>query len=388
MPYDFDTIIERQATNSLKWDDSPGELPMWVADMDFATAPAITQAVLAKAASGVFGYGIVPDAFRQAVSGWWARRHGWKIDPEWVRFCFGIVPAITSLIRTFTEPGEGVLVQSPTYNCFYDAISNLGRKLLVNDLRYVHGEFSIDWTDLEAKLADTRTKVFLLCNPQNPTGQIWSAAELARIGDLAAAHGVVMIADEIHCDLTEPGIGYIPFASVDSAAAATAITLVAPTKTFNMPGLQSAAVIVSDPDLRRTVAAGLSRDEITLPNSFAVEAAIAAYSQGADWLDELRRYIWKNKSYLSLWLAEYVPELHDIPGQATYLSWIDCTELVSDTTEFCDFLRRTTGLRINSGSIYGANTPGFIRMNLACPLSRVQDGLERLTRGVAAWKLR
>jgi len=388
MTYDFDTLIDRRGTNSLKWAIAEGELPMWVADMDFPTAPAITRAVQDKAASGVFGYGIVPDSFADSIATWWQTRHGFRFDPEWISFCDGIVPAISSLVRTLAEPGQGIIVQPPVYHCFYHSIENSSRRVVRSDLVYDQGRYDIDWAGVETAMGDPAATVFLLCNPQNPTGQIWSREDLARLGGMAAAHGLVVISDEIHCDITAPGTSYTPFAAVDETCARVSITLVSPTKSFNIPGLQTAAMIIPDPDLRSRARLGLDRDEITGPNSFAVEAAIAAYTHGAEWLDELRVHVWKNKERLASYLAERLPKLTVVPSQATYLSWIDCTAVVDDDAQFCDFLRETTGLVLNTGSIYGDNARGFVRMNLACPTARLDDGLERLAAGVAAWQSR
>ncbi|MCL2482599.1 MAG: pyridoxal phosphate-dependent aminotransferase [Propionibacteriaceae bacterium] len=388
MTYDFDALIERAGSNSLKWDVRDGELPMWVADMDFLVAPVIRQTVLEKASSGIFGYGIVPPGFAQAVHAWWEGRYGFGIESEWVQFCHGIVPAVSSLIRTLAEPGEGVVIQSPVYNCFYYSIEKSARTALINNLPYRNGQYGIDWDDLEAKLSDPRARMFLLCNPQNPTGQIWSPEELARMGEMAAAHQVTVISDEIHCDITEPGLAYTPFASVNQTCANTSITLVSPTKSFNIPGLQTSVAIVPDPALRKLTAASLSRDELTGPNSFAVEALIAAYTQGGDWLDAMRDYVWQNKALLSDFVGKHMPELHVIPGESTYLSWVDCSGLTEDATAFCTFLRQQTGLYVNPGELYGDNAKAFFRINLACPSSRVEDALERLSRGVAEWKAR
>ena len=388
MTYDFDSIIDRRDTNSLKWNVGPDELPMWVADMDFTTAPAITETVLAKGLAGVFGYGIVPDTFRASIARWWWARYGWPVEPGWVGFCTGVVPAIASIIRTLVPPGGGVIVQPPVYDSFYPAIADSGRTVVANNLWYDDGDFLIDWPDLEIKLADPKTRALLLCNPHNPTGHIWSSGDLARIGDLAALHRVLVIADEIHCDLTEPGRIYSPFAAVNSTGIPQVITVVSPSKTFNIPGLATAATIIPDETLRQVVAAGLRRDGLTSPNSFAIEATIAAYSQGADWLDELRTQIWRNKRRLVSFIEANAPELKVTVSPATYLVWIDCAALTDNATEFRQFLREKTGLVVNPGHIYGDNAKAFIRMNVACPPRLLEDGLARLARGVAAWKSR
>ena len=388
MMYDFDAVVSREGMNSLKWDVGEGELPMWVADMDFETAPAITEAVMRKASTGIFGYGIVPESFYEAIRSWWLTRYGWEISADWISNCTGIVPAVSSLIRTFAGPGEGVVLMSPAYHCFYASIRNSSRVVLADDLALDGPGFRIDWTDLEARLADPRAKIFLLCNPHNPTGQIWSEEDLGRMGELASQHGVVVISDEIHCDITEPGTSYTPFASVSEICAGNSITLVSPTKSFSIPGLQTSVVIVPDPELRVRAAAGLKRDELTEPNSFAVEALVAAYTQGEDWLDQMRGYVFHNKDFFAESVAADLPDLDVIPSQATYLSWVDCGSLTEDATEFCAFLREKTGLIVNPGAMYGDNTRTFFRINLGCPLSRVEDALGRLAHGITAWKTR
>jgi len=383
MDYDFDSLGERRGMNSLKWNVGSSELPMWVADMDFVTAPEITRAVVAKAASGVFGYGIVPQEFNDAIRGWWASRYGWGIDGEWISYCTGVMPAVSSLVRSLTEPGDSVVVQSPVYNCFYSAIRNTGRRVLASDLAYERPYFRIDWEDLEERLSHPRAKLFLLCNPQNPTGQIWEAEELARMGELADRHGVLVVSDEIHCDITEPGRTYVPFASAYEGR--RWITLVSPAKSFSIPGLHTAAMIVADADLRKQAVTGLRRDEIAEPGSFAVEATVAAYAQGGQWVDQMREVVWRNKVRVAEYVRANLPELTVVPSQATYLSWVDCGTLVEDATQFCKFMRRETGLIVNPGGMYGENTRAFFRINLGCPLDRVEDALERLSQAVHAW---
>ncbi|MDR0849816.1 MAG: pyridoxal phosphate-dependent aminotransferase [Propionibacteriaceae bacterium] len=386
--YDFDTILNRRGTNSEKWNVAPGELPMWVADMDFRTAPEIIDAVTRKADSGVYGYTSVPPEFAKAIASWWYKRHAWEVDPAWVSYALGVVPAISSLIRTFTKSSGNVLVQTPVYNMFFNCIRNSGRKAVTNDLVYENGEFRIDWEDLEAKLADPKTSLFILCNPQNPTGQVWSREDLARMGQLAAANDVVVIADEIHCDLTTPGIRYIPFASIDETCANNAITLVSPTKAFNIPGLQTSAVIASNEDLRGQARQSLRRDDLNEPNAFAIEAAIAAFTKSQRWLDELRVYIHRNKEQLTDFLARNLPQLYVVPSQATYLPWVDFSAIVDDTTELTEFIRKETGLFINPGALYGDNGKAFVRINVACPSAVLQDGLYRLRTGIDAWVAR
>jgi len=380
--FDFDTVVNRDGLNTAKWDVKPGELPMWVADMDFVTAPCVVDAVEARAARPSYGYNETSDEWRQAVAGWWQARHGWAIDTNAIQFCIGVVPAISSLVRALTPDDGKVLVQAPVYNHFYSSIRNSGREVVSSDLVYDGVRYTIDWDDLAAKMADPGVGMFVVCNPHNPTGQIWAADELARIAQLARANGVTIVSDEIHCDITDPGVDYVPFAV--AAPDCPAVVCVSPTKVFSIPGLATSAVVVTDEELREVVAAGLNRDEIGEPNSFAQVAAIAAFTQGAAWVDEMRAVVKANKDAATS--AMEALGLHVVPGQATYLMWVDCTSLVGDggdATEFCAFLRETTGLFVSNGAQYGS--PSFFRINVGCPASLVDDGMARLAKGVAAW---
>jgi len=388
MKYDFDSVINRRGTNAAKWDVPASQLPMWVADMDFRAAPEIIAALQARLDHGVFGYTDTPDTWRQAIADWWYYRHGWAVQPDWLTFCTGVVPALSSLTRTLAEPGANVVIQAPVYHLFDICIRNSGRVPVSNDLLYRKGGYQINWKDLTAKLADPDTHLMVLCNPQNPTGNVWSADQLARLGELAAANDVIVVADEIHCDLTMPGVTYTPFASVNAVNAANSVTLVAPTKAFNIPGLQTSAVITSDEALRTRVAAGLNRDELTEPNAFAIEATVAAFTQGKAWLDQARVYIRRNKDRVESFVAAELPEVKVVASQATYLLWLDCGQLAGDTTEFCDFLRHSTGLYLNPGKMYGDKAGRFVRMNIGCPAKTLEDGLARLRTGVIAWQAR
>ena len=389
MPYDFDTIINRRGTNSIKWSVNDNELPMWVADMDFPTCPAIVEAVQAKVDHGIYGYEVVPPEYAQAIILWWGSRYGVTLEPEWIHFCDGVVPAISSLIRTFTEPGDGVLIQSPVYDAFYSSISHSDRRIVTSDLPYLPtldssmNPFGIDWVDMEAKLSDPSTKILLLCNPHNPTGQLWTPEELTRISALARTHHVLVIADEIHCDITQPSTKYTPFSLVDSDS----ITVISPSKSFNIPGLQGAAIVVPDPDLMTKAKSGLNRDGICQAGSFATIATIAAYTQGADWLDSMRSYVWANRSHLENFIADNLPQLRVIPSQSTYLAWVDCSQVTDDSLAFTRYLREATGLVLNPGTIYGANAHTFVRINLACAAVVLEDGLNRLLRAVRGWEL-
>lgn len=382
MKYDFDSLQERFGTGSLKWDAKENELPMWVADMDFPAAPEIMEVITGRAAHGIFGYSIVPDEWYQAYQGWWERRHHFRMERDWLLFCTGVVPAMSSIVRKMTTVGENVLIQTPVYNIFFNSVINNGRNVVENSLLYDGYAYCMDFEDLEEKLANPQTTMMILCNPQNPAGRIWDREELERVGKLCLKHHVLVVSDEIHCDLTDPGKEYIPFASISEEFADNSITCIAPTKAFNLAGLQTAAVVVPNPVLRHKVNRGLNTDEVAEPNAFAAVAAAAALNKGEEWLDELRAYVYENKNYVSGFLKNELPQVKLVPSDATYLLWLDCRGLNVGSDELCDAIRQKTGLILSSGRTYGESGDGFLRMNVACQRKRVIDGCERLKRGI------
>ena len=387
MTYDFDTPTERRNTNSLKWDVAEGELPMWVADMDFQTAPEIREAIMKRAEHGIFGYSVIPDAWYEAYIQWWKMRHGYTMERDWLIFCTGVVPAISSIVRKLTTPAEKVLIQTPVYNIFFNSILNNGRQVLESPLRYDGKEYRIDFADLEEKLSDPQIALMILCNPHNPTGKIWDRQTLEKIGALCSRHHVTVVSDEIHCDLTDPEESYVPFASASETCRQISITCMAPTKAFNLAGLQTAAVSVPDEVLRHKVWRALNTDEAAEPNAFAVEAAVAAFTRGADWLDALRDYLYENKKLAEAYIEKEIPDVRAVASQATYLLWLDCSGLIGCGREAAGFLRRETGLYLSEGSQYGGNGADFLRMNIACPRAVLKDGLERLKNGLAAYSV-
>lgn len=384
MPYDFERIVNRRGTASLKWDVEEQELPMWVADMDFQTAPEIMAAIRERADHGIFGYTVVPDAWYKAIQDWWKKRHGFLIEKEWLLFSTGVVPAISSIVRKMTTAGENIVIQTPVYNVFFNSIRNNGRNVLESRLRWDNGQYRIDFEDLEEKFKNPQTTMMILCNPHNPIGKIWDRETLERVGELAYKHHVLVLSDEIHCDLTDPGHEYIPFASVSEMCRKNSITCIAPTKTFNLAGLQTAAVAVPDENLRHKVNRGLNTDEVAEPNVFAITAAVAAFTKGEAWLEELRSYLKANKDYVREYLALEIPEITAVPSDATYLLWLDCKKLIGDSTMLCRFIRSDSGLYLSDGKDYG-NGQSHLRMNVACPREQLREGMARLKKSVAAY---
>ena len=378
MKYDFDTVIDRKNTASLKWDVKENELPMWVADMDFRTAPEITEAIAKRVEHGVYGYSVMPEEWYDAYINWWSSRHGLVMEREGLIFCTGVVPAISSAVRKLTTPGERVLIQTPVYGVFFNSILNNGRQIAENHLCCNGNGYDIDFDDLEEQLGDPQTTLMILCNPHNPIGKIWNRETLARIGSLCKKYNVTVLSDEIHCDLTDPGCEYVPFASVSEECQSISITAFAPTKTFNLAGLQTAAVYVHDKVLRHKMWRGLNTDEVAEPNAFAVTAAVAAFTQGENWLNELRQYIYENKAIVREFLEKELPQVKLVPSQATYLLWLNCSEITNSAEMLAEFIREETGLFLSHGRQFGSNGCRFLRMNIACPKATLKDGLERL----------
>ena len=381
--YDFDKPTDRRSTYSYKWDVAEGELPMWVADMDFEAPPCVKKALSERVEQGVFGYTFVPDEYFQAISDFWAARHGWRPDPKNMIFSTGVVATISSVVRKLTTPAEKVLIQSPVYNMFYNSILNNGRVVLSSDLAMREGRYYIDFADLEAKLSNPQTTLMILCNPHNPVGRIWERRELEKIGELCKKHGVTVLSDEIHCSLTDPTVpSYIPFASVNDTCRDISVTCVSVSKTFNLAGLQASAVIVSNPRLRHKVWRGINTDEVGEPSAFAMAGAIAAYREGGAWLDELRDYLYENKQYVRRFIAENLPRLSVTPSDATYLLWIDVSAYTDNSEEFAKRLRALTGLYVSDGVEYGHGGEGFIRLNTATQRANIEDGMQRLKRAI------
>lgn len=386
MKYDFDTPQNRFNTNSLKWDVAENELPMWVADMDFQTAPEITEAIIKRAQSGIFGYTVVPDNWYGAIIGWWKKNHNFEINKDWLCFCTGVVPAVSSIVKRITNVGDNIVLQTPVYDIFFHSVENAGRHVLENKLIYERGEYRIDFADLESKLKNPLTTMMILCNPHNPIGKPWSADELHKIGGLCKKYGVTVLSDEIHCDLTDIGTKYTPFASVSSDCLNNSITCVSASKAFNIAGLQSAAVFVADESLRNKVVRGLNSDEVAEPNCFAAEATAIAFERGGEWLNALRGYLEINKKTATEFIEKNISGLSVVKQSATYLLWIDCSDITDNAEVLSAHIRKATGLYLTAGNQYRGNGNRFLRLNVACPMSRLLDGLERLKAGVTTFK--
>ena len=384
MKYNFDEIIPRRGTNSYKWDSAgdAGILPMWVADMDFRTAPPVVEALRKRAEHGIFGYVRVPDAYYAAVTNWFARRHDWQIEKEWIIYTTGVVPALSAVIKALTVPGDKVMVQTPVYNCFFSSIRNNGCGMIANPLIYRNGTYQIDFADLEQKAADPSVKVLLLCNPHNPVGRVWTKQELTRIGDICIRNNVWVIADEIHCELVFPGHTYIPFASISQEFLMHSVTCTSPSKAFNLAGLQIANIISADTDIRIKIDKAINVNEVCDVNPFGVEALMAAYNDSEEWLEELKQYLFANYNYLRAYFAECLPEFPVSMLEGTYLVWVDCSVLNQSSDKIVKTLLEKEKLWVNEGGLYGEAGEGFIRINIACPRQQLIEGLNRLRRAL------
>lgn len=380
MKYNFDEIIPRRGTNSYKWDTAAEEdtLPMWVADMDFRTAPAIINALARRVLHGIFGYTKVPPSYFHAVTDWFDRRHNFAIQKDWILFTSGVVPAISAVIKALAKPGDKVIVQTPVYNCFFSSIRNDECEMLANPLLYRDGTYSIDFDDLERKASDPKATLMLLCSPHNPVGRVWTREELTRIGEICLLNNVIVVSDEIHCDLVYEGHTHIPFASISNEFLQNSVTCTAPSKTFNLAGIQVANIIAADPEMRRKIDKALNINEVCEINTFAVEALIAAYNEGEDWLEQLKVYLRENYRILSDFFHQYLPHLKVLPLEATYLVWIDITALSRTSKEIANELLEKEKLLINEGTMYGDAGEQFIRINIATQRENLIRGLKKI----------
>jgi len=384
MNFNFDEIVSRKGSNSYKWDSNPNDniLPMWVADMDFKTAQPIIDALAKRVQHGIFGYSKVPEEYYNAVIDWFYRRHNFTVEKDWILFTTGVVPALSAIILALTEPGDKVLVQTPVYNCFFSSIRNNNCEIISNDLIFSEGKYSIDFEDLATKAADPKTKLMLLCNPHNPAGRVWTRDELKKIGEICIENDVFVVSDEIHCDLVYPNHVHIPFASISDEFANNSATCTAPSKTFNLAGLQVANIFASNPGIRKKIDKGLNINEVCEINPFAIEGLIAAYTNpnSEEWLDSLKIYLWDNYLLVKDFFEQNFSHFKVLNLEATYLVWIDCSSLGMPSSELSNLLLEKEHLWVNEGTIYGKSGEGFIRLNIACPRELLRDGLSRIKR--------
>ncbi|WP_058304156.1 MalY/PatB family protein [Gorillibacterium timonense] len=386
MKYDFDQILDRRNSNSVKWANTKERdiLPMWVADMDFKAAEPIIQALEERVRHGIFGYATLPNAYYEAEIGWWKKRHQFTIKKEWIEASTGVIPSLSAIVQAFTEPGDRILIQTPVYNHFASSITNNGCVIVENELTFNGVSYEIDFADFEEKASHEKVKLFILCNPHNPVGRVWSEDELKRLGDICLRHNVLVVVDEIHRDLVYKGTRFIPFASLSEPFLMNSVTCTAPSKTFNIAGLKTSNIIAANAENRQKINRSLNRNEAIEPNVFGIEGLISAYTWGEEWLDQLLDYLEGNRDFFMAFLKERMPKVKTVLPEATYLMWVDCRSLGISSKELSQKILEKGRLRITDGVIYGEAGEGFLRINIACPRARLAEGLERLASVVSS----
>ena len=392
MTYNFDQCPDRRGTESVKWDLYPGTLPMWVADMDFAVAPEIREALQKRLDHGVFGYELVPDDYYEIMGRWFASRHGWEgIGRENIVPTTGVIAAYSAAIKAMTVPGDKVMVMTPCYNAFFPAIRNNKCVQLDCPLRFNGKQYIVDW-DLFEQCAG-QARVLLLCNPHNPVGRVWTREELLLMAEICRRNGVFVISDEIHCELTYPGHDYTPWATLPAEYVKNSVSCISPTKAFNIAGIQIANIYAAEPDILKKMDRAINDNECCDVNIFGVTALKAAYGKGGPWLDALRNYLYHNARTVCCFLEDELPGVVVPPLEGTYLMWLDCRwalrhgePLEGFSERLAAFLREKHGLTLSTGTIYGASGEGFERLNIACPRTRLLDGLDRFKDGIIAYK--
>ena len=377
MKYNFDELVERRGTNCVKWDESPSAdvIPLWVADMDFRVAPAIQKALQQRVEHGVFGYNIVPESYYEAVISWFHRRHQWEIQRHWILYTTAVVPAMSCVIKALTMPGEKVLILSPAYNCFFSSIKNNGCEVQESPLKPIGDTFEVDFIDFEAKCADEKTTLFLLCNPHNPSGRVWTREELQRMYDICKKHGVKVVSDEIHCELIMPGHKFVPFGTITDDC----VVMNSPSKNFNTAGLQIANIICKHPGWRRRIDRAININEVCDVNPFGIVALQAAYNESEDWLDELNQYLWGNYQVLCDFIDKNMPQWKVCRLEGTYLPWVDVSAMGIPVDTLCQRLLQEAKVWVNPGTMYGSQTgQGYVRFNIATQRSRLVEALHRI----------
>ena len=401
MEHSFDTEIAREGTNSLKWEfvqdeQSPLQfnrtgrffgkdriLPLWVADMDFRCPEPVIEALSARAEHGIYGYSAPTEAFYASVVGWMKRRHQWALDPDWICITPGVVPALNMLVRTYVPPGDKVLIQPPVYYPFYMAIENNQAEIVTNPLIYESGTYRMDLGDLERKARDPKVKMVILCSPHNPVGRVWTKDELLEFGQICAENNVLVVSDEIHGDLVYDDYTFVPFANLDHEFPQRSIICTAPSKTFNMAGLQTSCIIIPDENLRSRFEETLLSNGLIVHSCFGLTALQVAYNEGEEWLEQVCAYIESNLEYLEAYIEEHMPRIRVVRPEGTYLVWLDCQGLGLESSILRQLMMEKAKVYLDDGSIFGPEGEGFQRINLACPRPLLAEALDRINHAVS-----
>lgn len=386
--FESEHVVDRKNTASIKWDEvekayeEEDILPFWIADMDFKAPQPVLAALQERVQHGVFGYTSRTDTYDQAIMDWLEKRHRWSIEKDWICHAPGIVPALSFIVQIFTEPEDEILIQPPVYHPFYQVTRENGRKLVQNPLKLEHNRYVIDFEDLESKLKTHSVKLFLLCSPHNPVGRVWTKEELQKLGELCRQYNILVVSDEIHFDLVFKPFTHTPFASISEELAQRSIICTAPSKTFNLAGLQTSNLIIPNSELRERFKRFLSVNFLGLTNTFGQLATEAAYRAGEEWLENCLQYLQENLNFLMKYIAEHIPTLKVIKAEGTYLIWIDCRGLNMDDQRLRLFMRHEAKVAVNEGVMFGEGGSGFIRMNIACSRALLEEGLSRIKKAV------
>lgn len=385
--YDFDRIIPRTGTNSVKYDGvlptfgSEDVVPLWVADMDFRCPEPVVEALRKRVDHGIYGYTFIPESYYESLAGWLEKRYQWVISREWVVFSPGVVAALHLAVNAFTRPGDGVIVQPPVYFPFFSAVKENDRRLIYNRLKREGSRYTIDWDDLREK-AGMGARMLLFCHPHNPVGRCWTAGELETLAEICHEYDLLLLSDEIHADLTLPGFSHLPMAALNREIAGHTITCVSASKTFNLAGLATSAVIISNDELREKFQLFCKKVHTGTGNLFGYIAAEAAYRYGEEWLNQLLEYLSENIMFARDFFRKYIPSIEPIPTEATYLMWLDCRKLGFSSDELGDFMVKQAGIGLNNGAMFGPGGEGFMRLNVACPRALLVKALTRLRRAI------
>lgn len=392
--YNFDKIINRKGTNCLKYDyaverGKPADvLPLWVADMDFTVSEEITKSLHAAVDHGIYGYTQPKDAYYNAITNWMEKNHNWKTKREWIMKTPGVVFALGAAVKAFTKPGDAVLIQNPVYYPFTNIIRDNDRRVIDNTLVYEKrvtegkSQYSIDYEDFERKIVQENIKLFILCNPHNPVGRVWNREELQYLGEICLRHHVIVVSDEIHNDFVYPGFEHTVFANVDPRFAEFTVTCTAPSKTFNLAGLQISNIFISNETLREAFQKEIDKTGYDEPNALGAVACEAAYRGGQEWLDQLKAYLLENLNFLRTYLQEKIPQIHLVEPEGTYLVWLDCSELGISGKELDQFIVEKAGLWLDGGAMFGPSGSDFQRVNIACPRATLELALDKLKAAV------
>jgi cystathionine beta-lyase len=388
MKYNFDEVIDRTHYHSVKWDELETRfgvkdaLPMWIADMEFRSPKPVIEAIKKAAEHGIYGYTSRPDSYYQAIIDWMERRHHWKVKKDWLAFSPGVVPALSFIIRAFTQPGDKIVVQPPVYYPFFKVIENNGCHVVNNPLRIGNKKYFMDYDDLERKVDDPRVKLLILCSPHNPVGRVWQKEELIILGEICLEHNIIVVSDEIHADILFKGYKHTPFASISSAFAHHSITCTAPSKTFNLAGLQTSTIIIPNKKYYKIYNNILDSFALDENNVFGLVALEAAYRYGEEWLEQLLSYLNENLDFLMKYFRERIPKIKVIKPEGTYLVWLDCRQLGLNTKDLNNFMTKKARVALDDGYWFGTEGKGFMRINIGCPRFFLEEGLKKIERAV------